>query len=168
MPFKEIWTRYIATLDNPEEFRSHKFYICDSFNPNLEKVEEIINEIKPDVFIFDHINHVSEEQIGLATFMQGLNLLRRKYECAGIITAQLNRQADWIDLKTGEKVTPRISMIKGSGTIEQASSRVLLLSETRITPEMTEIVGNLDKNDRGSKGLIHFALRNKPWRMEEL
>lgn len=168
MPFKQIWDRYIATLEDPEEFKRHKFYICDSFAPNLEKVEAAINEIKPDVFMFDHINHISEEQRELGTFMQGLNYLRRKYECAGIVTAQLNRSADWVDLKTGEKVTPRMSMIKGSGTIEQASSRVLLLSDTRVTPEGTEIVGNLDKNDDGPKGLVHFMLRSNPYRMEEI
>ncbi len=100
--------------------------------------------------------------------MQGLNYLRRKYECAGIVTAQLNRAADWVDLKSGEKVTPRMSMIKGSGTIEQASSRVLLLSETKVLPEGTEIVGNLDKNDNGPKGLVHFMLKTNPYRMVEL
>lgn len=168
MPYGEIWQRYLATLDNPEEFKQHKFYVCDSFAPNLEKVEEAINALKPDLFMFDHINHVSEEQRELGTFMQGLNFIRRKYECAGIVTAQLNRSADWVDIKTGEKVTPRMSMIKGSGTIEQASSRVLLLSETRVTPEGTEIVGNLDKNDNGDKGLVHFMLKKNPYRMEEL
>lgn len=168
MPYEEIWARYLATLNDPEEFKNHQFFVCDSFAPNIEKVEEAIKEIKPDVFMFDHINHVSEEQRELGSFMQGLNFLRRKYECAGIVTAQLNRSADWVDLKTGEKVTPRMSMIKGSGTIEQASSRVLLLSETRVTPEMTEIVGNLDKNDNGPKGLLHFGMMNNPYRMIEL
>jgi Bifunctional DNA primase/polymerase, N-terminal/DnaB-like helicase C terminal domain len=168
MPYSEIWQRYIQTLENADEFKSHKFYVCDSFAPNLEKVEEAINEIKPDVFMFDHINHVSEEVRGIGEFMQGLNYLRRKYNCGGIITAQLNRAADWVDLKSGEKVTPRMSMIKGSGTIEQASSRVLLLSETRVTPEGTEIVGNLDKNDNGPKGLLHFMLKSNPYKMVEL
>jgi Bifunctional DNA primase/polymerase, N-terminal/DnaB-like helicase C terminal domain len=168
MPYTEIWQRYRATLENPDSFCEHQFYVCDSFAPNIEKVEEAINVLRPDVFMFDHINHVSEEGRELGAFMQGLNFLRRKYDTAGIISAQLNRQADWVDIKTGEKVTPRMSMIKGSGTIEQAASRVLLLSETHVTPEYTEIIGNLDKNDNGSKGLIHFGLYNNPWRMEEL
>lgn len=168
MPYSQIWERYIATLDNPESFNDHQLFICDSFAPNLANVEEAIRQIKPDLFVFDHINHVAEDPQELGTFMQGLNLLRRKYDCAGIITAQLNRNADWIDLKTGEKTIPRMSMIKGSGTIEQASSRVMLLSETRVTPEGTEIVGNLDKNDNGPKGLCHFMLKTDPYRMEEI
>lgn len=168
MPYSQIWERYLASLPDREQFKRHQFFVCDSFAPNIERVEEAIKEIKPDVFMFDHINHVSEEQRELGSFMQGLNFLRRKYECAGIVTAQLNRQADWVDLKTGEKITPRMSMIKGSGTIEQASSRVLLLSETRITNECTEIVGNLDKNDNGPKGLLHFGLFSNPYVMKEL
>lgn len=168
MPYTEIWQRYTATLSRPSDFAGHQFFVCDSFAPSIEKVEEALNAIKPDIFMFDHINHVSEEVKGLGEFMQGLNYLRRKYDVAGVVSAQLNRAADWIDLKTGEKVTPRMSMIKGSGTIEQASSRVLLLSETRVTPEMTEIIGNLDKNDNGPKGLIHFGLMNNPYRMIEL
>jgi hypothetical protein len=168
MPYAQIWERYLASLPDREQFKRHEFFICDSFAPNLEKVEEALNDIRPDVFMFDHINHVSEEQRELGNFMQGLNYLRRHFNCAGIVTAQLNRAADWVDVKTGEKVTPRMSMIKGSGTIEQASSRVLLLSETRVTPEGTEIVGNLDKNDNGPKGLVHFMLKTAPYRMVEL
>ncbi len=164
-PYTELWSRYINTLGDATRFNQHQLYVCDSFAPNLEKVEEIINEIKPDLFMFDHVNHIGEDHIEVANFMQGLNWLRRKYDCAGIVTAQLNRSADWIDLKTGEKVLPRMSMIKSSGTIEQASSRVLLLSETRVTPEGTEISGNLDKNDNGPKGLCHFILQAKPYKM---
>lgn len=168
MPYEEIWQRYIATLPDPNGFTNHKFFVCDSFTPSLERVEEALKEVKPDLFVFDHINHISEEQKVLGTFMQGLNFLRRKYDCAGIVTAQLNRAADWVDPKKGERVTPRMSMIKGSGTIEQASSRVLLLSETRVSPDMTEIIGNLDKNDNGPKGLLHFGLKTNPYRMVEL
>jgi replicative DNA helicase len=98
--------------------------------------------------------------------MQGLNWLKRKYDCAGIVTAQLNRAADWVE--GGKKVEPRLSMIKGSGTIEQAASRVLLLNEVRVTPEMTEIQGIVAKNDNGQKGVVIFGLMQNPWRIEEL
>lgn len=166
MQYQDVWARYIATLKNREEFRQHQFFVCDSFSPNIEKVEEAIIKVKPDVFIFDHINHVSEDVRPLGEFMQGLNWLRRKYNCVGIVTAQLNRAADWVE--NGKKVEPRLSMIKGSGTIEQAASRVLLLNEVRVTPEMTEIQGILAKNDNGVKGMVMFGLMQNPWRIEEL
>lgn len=164
--YSKIWSRYMATLGAIEKFRNHAFYVCDSFSPNISQVEEAIKEVMPDVFIFDHINHIGEERESLGAFMQGANFLQRKYNCQGIMIAQLNRQADWVE--NGKRVEPRMSMLKGSGTIEQASSRVLLLSETRITPEYNEIIGVLDKNDSGDRGQINFALYKSPYVFKEL
>jgi hypothetical protein len=164
--YEKIWQRYIATLNRSDEFRQHALYVCDSFSPRIEQVEEAIKRIMPDVFIFDHINHIGEEREGLGAFMQGCNFLQRKYDAQGVMVAQLNRQADWVE--AGKRIEPRMSMIKGSGTIEQASSRVLLLSETRVTPEVNEILGVLDKNDSGDRGLINFGLYKSPYIFKEL
>jgi hypothetical protein len=164
--YEKIWQRYIATLSDPTEFRAHSFHVCDSFSPRIEQVEEAIKRIMPDVFIFDHINHIGEQIETLSTFMQGCNFIQRKYSCQGIMVAQLNRSADWVE--AGKRVEPRMSMIKGSGTIEQASSRVLLLSEMRVTPEMNEIIGVLDKNDSGDRGIIQFGLYKNPYILREL
>lgn len=163
--YEKIWSRYIATLQH-DDFRRHAFFVCDSFSPNIEQVEEAIKRIMPDVFIFDHINHIGEDRETLAAFMQGANFLQRKYLAQGIIVAQLSRQADFVE--NGKRIEPRMSMIKGSGTIEQASSRVLLLSEVRVTPELNEILGVLDKNDTGDKGLISFGLYKNPYVFKEL
>lgn len=162
-PFNEIWDRYKATLLHSESFKEHAFHVCDSFAPDLKAIEKAIEQVKPDLFIFDHANHISEETKEIAGFFQGLNLIRRKHDCCGIVSAQLNRAADWVE--KGERVEPRMSMIKGSGTIEQGSSRVLLLSENKVTPEGTEITGYLVKNDRGPKGILHFMLKNNPYKM---
>lgn len=164
--YNKIWSRYIATLTRDSDFRRHSFYVCDSFSPNISQVEEAIKEVEPDVFIFDHINHISEERESLGSFMQGANFLQRKYNAQGVMVAQLSRQADWVE--NGKRIEPRMSMIKGSGTIEQASSRVLLLSETRQTPEYNEILGVLDKNDSGDRGIINFALYKNPYIFKEL
>jgi len=164
--YQKIWSRYIATLKDQSGFRSHSFHVCDSFSPRIEQVEEALKRIMPDVFIFDHINHIGEDRESLGVFMQGCNFLQRKYNCQGVMVAQLNRQADWVE--NGKRIEPRMSMVKGSGTIEQASSRVLLLSETRVTPEYNEILGVLDKNDSGDRGLVSFALYKNPYVFKEL
>jgi len=164
--YGKIWARYIATLPESSAFRNHAFYVCDSFSPRIEQVEEALKQVMPDVFIFDHVNHIGEERETLGAFMQGCNYLQRKYQSQGVMVAQLNRSADWVD--QGKRVEPRMSMIKGSGTIEQASSRVLLLSETRVTPEFNEILGVLDKNDSGDRGLINFGLYKSPYIFKEL
>jgi bifunctional DNA primase/polymerase-like protein/DnaB helicase-like protein len=164
--YSKIWARYLATLSEPERFRGHAFYVCDSFSPRIEQVEEAIKKVMPDVFIFDHINHIGEERESIGQFMQGANFLQRKYDCQGVMVAQLNRQADWVE--NGKRIEPRMSMIKGSGTIEQASSRVLLLSEVRVTPEVNEIIGVLDKNDSGDRGIINFGLYKNPYIFREI
>ena len=98
--------------------------------------------------------------------MKGCQFLQRKYNLQGVILAQLNRSADWVE--NGKRVEPRLSMIEGSATIEQASSRVLLLSMTRSLPEYHEIQGFLAKNDDGDTGLVNFALYRNPYHLEEI
>lgn len=168
MSYDAIWDRYLCTLDASEVLERHRFIVCDDFVPDINRVEEAIREANPDVFVFDHINHVGEEHQGLAEFMQGLKMLSRKFNIPGIVAAQLNRLADWVDAQTHERVVPRMSMIKGSGTIEQVSAQVLLLSETSVAPDQNEIIGNLDKNRYGNQGLVDFVLRKDPLRIEEL
>ena len=55
-------------------------------------------------WIFDHINHISEERESLGLFMQGANFIQRKYNCQGVMVAQLSRQADWVE--QGKRVEP--------------------------------------------------------------
>jgi len=164
--YKKIWQRYIAALKDPARFREHAFHVCDGFTPSLEQVEEALIRIKPDVFIFDYIQHVSKEKEHLTAFMKGCQFFQRKYNTQGVILAQLNRSADWVE--DGKRVQPRMSMIEGSATIEQASSRVLLLSMSKVLPEMNEIIGVLDKNDDGDTGIMNFGLYKNPYRLEEL
>lgn len=164
--YQKIWKRYIAQLQSPDEFRSHAFYVCDSFSPNLEQIEEAIREVKPDVFMFDYIQHIADEREGLTKFMQGLTFIQKKYSCQAVVLAQLNRYADFV--QDGKRIEPRLSMIKGADSIGQMSSRVLLLSVTKISPEMDEIEAILDKNDSGDKGKFFLGLRKNPYKVVEL
>ncbi len=165
--YQKIWTRYLATLgrDALQRFKEHAFTVVDSYSPNLEQVEEAIKQVQPDVFVFDYIQHVSKEREALTAFMRGAQFLQRQYNTQGVILAQIGRKGDWVE--NGKRIEPRMSMIEGCSTIEQAASRVLLLSETRVTPEKNEIVGVLDKNDTGDKGIINFELLKHPYIFKE-
>lgn len=166
MSFDQIWGRYRAILTDSQRFSDHKFFICDEFTPNQERIEEAIRQVNPDLFIFDHISHVGTEHHELAKFMMSLKELARRFNIPGIVTAQLNRSADWVE--NGERVSPRLSMIKGSGAIEEISAQVLLLSEKRIHADYTEIEGVVDKNRHGDKGIVSFVLKKNPYRIVEL
>lgn len=160
--YTKIWSRYEAYQD----LRQYPIHVCDAFAPNPEQVEEVVRQTSPDVFIFDYIQHISKDKETLTGFIRHMQLIQRKCGCQAIILAQLNRNADWVE--DGKRILPRMSMIEGSASIEQGASRVLLLSEDKVTPEINEITAVLDKNDSGEKGMFKLALRKNPYRVEEL
>lgn len=167
MSYDTIWDRYIGSLEKPEEFKNHQFHVSDEFTPDVERIERVLNEILPDVFMFDHINHIGEDNEALGKFMLGLKLMARKFNIPCVVAAQLNRQADQVSAD-GKRVEPRLSMIKGSGTIEQVSAQVLLLSELSVTPEQVTIIGVVDKSRYGDKGEVLMRLRKNPYIFEEV
>ncbi len=166
MSFDQIWQRYQAVLESESAFRSHQLFICDEFTPDIERIEEAIKNVSPDLFIFDHISHIGTDYHIISKFMSEIKRLARLYNIPAIVTAQLNRNADYVD--QGQRVEPRLSMIQGSDQIGQMSAQVLLLNEKRIVEGDTEIEGIVVKNRHGDKGMCQFVLKSKPfYRMEE-
>jgi hypothetical protein len=168
MSKSQIEDRFVAAMSSDADFSTHNFMVCDEFKPNLEQIRNAMAEVMPDVFIFDHINHVGEEHAELSQFMKGLQKIARDFNIPGIVLAQLNRNADWIDPRSGQKVIPRLSHIKGSGTIEETSARVLLLAKVASSPDKDDIIGNLDKNRHGEAGIINFGILKNPYRFVEV
>lgn len=166
MSYERIWNRYIP-LGDLEPIDHANFLVTDDFKPDIPRIAQAIEAEKPDVFIFDHINIVESEPALIAQFFNGLKALARQYNIPGIVTAQLNRMADWVDPQTKHKIIPRMSMIKGSGTIEETSAQVLLLHEQSNEPDHKQILGLLEKNRYGEKENVQFVLRKHPYRMEE-
>ena len=164
--YKKIWAWMYPYCRDVEEFRSLAFNVCDSFKPSVEQIETAIQEIKPDVFIFDYIQHISKDKDRLTEFMQGCQFLQSKYDCQGIILAQLGRASDWVE--NGKRIEPRMDMIECSSSIEESSSRVILLSTMREDAEKKEITGYLVKNDQGDCGLVQFGLFKHPFILKEL
>lgn len=161
MSFDQIWERYTATLQDSTRFDRHGFYICDEFTPDIERIEEAIRNVQPNLFVFDHISHIGTDYHIISKFMSEIKRLARLYNIPAIVTAQLNRNADYVD--QGARVEPRLSMIQGSDQIGQMSAQVLLLNEKRIVDGVTEIEGIVVKNRHGDKGMIQFGLKSKPY-----
>jgi hypothetical protein len=66
LSYKKIWDRYIALLGSEAEARKHALIVSDEFIPNPEAIRDAILDHKPDVFIFDHIHNVGEENAEVA------------------------------------------------------------------------------------------------------
>ena len=166
MSFERIWDRYQQYDATPGEYKQDAFIVCDDLVSRVGQVTDALAQVKPDVFIFDHVNHVGEDNELLSAFMHEFKAAAKKHRSYGIVAAQLNRAADFLG-PDGKPVAPRLSMIKGSGTIEQVAAQVLILTETARGPEQNEILGGLDKNRYGEKGVIRFVLKKNPYKFEE-
>lgn len=170
MPFSEIWNRYRVYCQSEEEFKdaiAEKFTVIEGRPTDVSTVKKMIDNHKPDFFVFDHINFISEDRTEISGYMKGLKSAAFENNIPGIVLAQLNRTADWEDYKTHEKVTPRMSMLKGSGALEEDAAQVLLLAQEENTPEQKEIIGVLDKNRYQETAIINFLLKKNPYRFVE-
>jgi hypothetical protein len=164
MAFDRIWDRYLALGGDAQ---SHPLIVCDDFATDINRIRDAIVESKADVFIFDHINVVGDDNETISRFLKGLKELAREFNMPGVVSAQLNRGAEWKD-QEGQRVEPELRHLKGSGTIEETAAQVLLLNEKSDDPERKCIQGIVAKNRYGEKGMVDFVLMKKPYRMEEM
>lgn len=177
--YRDFQTGAINTQDNSEfsrfreRFEQYQFNVCDYSQPNLEITEKLIEEYKPDVFIFDHIQHIggdiNSRYIELSKFTKSIKDLCRKYNCAALVASQLNRYADSIDSKTSKKVIPQLYHLKECGTIEEESSVVLLLWNNGNIDETNEsIMCKLAKNRDGETGMFELGFSKKTIKFYEI
>lgn len=139
------------------DFKSRALYVIEEPEPSLRTVGEEISRVRPDVFIFDHIQRVASERdqryLELSKFIKGLNTLARQYDCAGIVNSQLNRLA--------EQEIPALHHLKECGALEEEAHAVILLSLLSRSPEGISIVNaNLAKN-RGPKNQFQLLFNSK-------
>jgi len=149
--------------DYATKIKSLPLFVVEEPEPSLRAVTQEISRVRPDVFIFDHIQRVASERdqryLELAKFIKGLNTVARQYDCAGIINSQLNRMA--------QNETPALHHLKECGALEEEAHAVLLLSMLSKSPDGTSLV-NLDlAKNRGPKGKIELTFNEVIAKFEE-
>jgi KaiC/GvpD/RAD55 family RecA-like ATPase len=111
--------------------------LCDACSPDIEAVKKVAREVNPDLLVYDHIQHIGGETDGaranVSKFIRGLKDISRELSCAVLALSQIRRLLK--DLKTGKEVRPTLSDLKESGTIEEESGAVLLLSVLSEEPD---------------------------------
>lgn len=104
--------------------------LCDACSPDIVQVTNTARKVNPDILIYDHIQHIGGEFDGarsnVSKFVRGLKDIARDLNCAVLALSQIRRL--FKDTKTGQEVRPTLSDLKESGTIEEESGAVLLLS----------------------------------------
>lgn len=169
MSYISIWDRliYQGIRKTPEGF-----LISDMSNPDRESVEWMIKENQPDVLVIDHIQHVGDsltnryQEIG--KFIKALKDLARQYKIVILVASQLNRGAEYIDPKTGNKVKPRIYHLAECGGIENEATVVMLLSKDHEIDDNTSFY-TLDvvKNRYGNCGELGLIFDKRTTKMIE-
>lgn len=115
-----------------EELRGfgERLTICDACSPDIHQVTKLAKKVTPDLLIYDHIQHIGGEYDGakanVSKFVRGLKDIARELNCAVLALSQIKRL--FKDAKTGKEIRPTLSDLKESGTIEEESGAVLLLS----------------------------------------
>jgi KaiC/GvpD/RAD55 family RecA-like ATPase len=143
--------------------KSKPLYVIQEPEPSLRVVSEEISRIRPDVFIFDHIQRVANQRdqryLELAKFIKGLNTLCRTHNCAGIVNSQLNRAAD--------HEIPALHHLKECGALEEEAHTVILLSVLSVSPQSDSIIiADVAKN-RGLKGKVELKFHGLTAKFEE-
>lgn len=142
-----------------------KLFICDATSPNIHKVVELTKELKPDVLIFDHIQHISGKydsaRYNVSEFVRGLKDVSRETQCAVIALSQIRRL--FKDGKTQKEVPPSLSDLKESGTIEEESGAVIILSVLSDEQESQSVavLADLCKNRYGSIEKVGLEFNRK-------
>jgi KaiC/GvpD/RAD55 family RecA-like ATPase len=149
-----------------------KLFICDATSPNIHKVVELTKELKPDVLIFDHIQHISGKydsaRYNVSEFVRGLKDVSRETQCAVLALSQVRRL--FKDAKTQKEIAPALSDLKESGTIEEESGAVIILSVLDEVQESNtvNVLADLCKNRYGSIEKVGLEFNRKTARFKDL
>lgn len=111
-----------------ESFGSN-LQLCDKTSPRLSQIRSYAESTRPSLIIFDHIQHVGgstgDARVDVSAFVRGLKDVARDFNCPVLALSQLRRLGKD---KNGKEPEPSMSDLKESGTIEEESAHVVLLS----------------------------------------
>lgn len=171
----EIFDRLVLVLGGTKDVKSAEMAlkgiaidVSDGFEPNAAAVEEAIKASKPDVFVFDHLQHIGSESDEsrvreISRFVAGVHDIARRHNCAAILTSQLNRNA------AQPGIEPSLRHLKDCSTIEHESRAVLLLK--RLDPNLSALtfpVGCTLAKNKGPKGTCQLLLNTQASRFESM
>jgi KaiC/GvpD/RAD55 family RecA-like ATPase len=148
----------------------NRFMACDASGPSLAAVRLLAETLNPDLLVFDHIQRIgggTDARYAISEFVRGLKNIARDTNCAVLALSQLRRM--FRDYKTGLMPPPQLSDLKESGTIEEESGQVLLLSEysTGTDTSGSILIGELAKNRYGEPARVAIEFDRATARFNE-
>lgn len=128
---------------------------CFTENELFTLVEHL--EMRPDILILDHIQHIRTEDARieretLNNYLRYLKEIAMKHTIAILCLSQINRQGD-------EK--PTLANLKGTGAIEEIADSVIILHQKKVketfqdtSENLTECIMDVAKNRFGPVGFF--------------
>lgn len=147
-----------------QRFKTYDLHIVRLFRPDQQSVREGIEQYKPDVLIFDHIQHIAsgENEYGdISKFTKFLKEIAVQTNIGIVVASQLHRGAAL------EGVVPELHHLKGCGTIEEESSVVLLMHDDQKKDDRP-ILCRVAKNRHGKCGDTTILFKADVTRFEDM
>jgi len=170
IPAHNITTRNFTQDDRDKlsvfipKFEAHDLHIVNLFRPDKQAVREAVERIKPDVLIFDHIQHIAEgssEYEAISSFTRFLKELAMQANIGVVVNSQLSRGS------TIDNVMPELQHLKGCGTIEEEASVVILLHDGQHKGDRP-ILFRIAKNRFGKCGDTTLMFKENVTRFEDM
>jgi replicative DNA helicase len=146
-------------------FEKFSLDIINIYEPDAHAVRKSIEKFKPDVVIFDHIQHIAggdNEYKELSRFTRALKSIAMEANVAVLVASQLHRGA------VAEGVTPELHHLKGCGTIEEEAQVVILLHKETVEGEDVPIMVKVAKNRYGKCGITQLMFKTKYTKFESM
>ncbi len=169
IPASNITTRNFTQDDRDKlavfvpKFQAHDLHIVNLFRPDEQEVREAVERIKPDVLIFDHIQHIKEgdnEYASISKFTRFLKELAQQANIGVVVNSQLSRGS------TIDNVMPELQHLKGCGTIEEEASVVILMHDAQHKGDRS-ILFRVAKNRFGKCGDTTLMFKESITRFED-
>lgn len=156
-----------------------RIYIKDDVDVNIEDIERAVNEARNEdrpysAIMVDYLQllnpTIPNEVQRISEASRGLKKIAKKYKVAVIALAQLKRESDSALTDNTEEIT--LSMLRGSGSMEQDADVVMFLSRSDFydddASDLSVAKLKIAKNRSGKQGAVQIKYYKSTQKMTEL
>lgn len=154
----------VALTNYIPQFEKYDLHVVNIFRPDERAVREAVERVKPDVLVFDHIQHIStgdSEYGDISKFTKFLKELAMDANIGVLVASQLHRGA------AAEGVVPEIHHLKGCGTIEEEASVVILMHD-EVKKDDRAVLFRIAKNRHGKCGDTTLLFKSEITKFEDM
>lgn len=153
-----------------EELKGHKLWVRFSNAPKIEEIEKDIENVKPDIVIYDYFQHMDtgaeHRPTQLGNFARWFENTAIKYDIPLIVTAQLH---EYVDFKSGERLPANKTHLKDCKVLNDTAKVVIVLDWDKAESGDGPVTMKVDlQKNKGPMGFTKMLLNRTIPRFEEI